>query len=349
MKTKKIRRQEKILLEPGQVPTVPSVDDHTQPGWLDTDIYIGEWCFNAVDNLWYSRSLSGIIGPFSPIDINSIINALDSKADLIDDKINPEQLPAIAITEFLGEVANQSEMLQLVGQQGDWCIRTDVEKVFILIDTPSSELSSWRPVIYPASPVTSVNSQIGDVILSKASVGLDQVDNTSDANKPVSIAQASALASKADVNHIHNINSLQGIANAMLSSDFTNATNSFQDITGLSVSLEANATYFIMVSLRVQCSTANGSRLAITFPSGASPCLNGFLGNTLTSSKPATLVNTSETSTFAAVANTDMPVLLIGTITTSATPGSLQIRIRSANNGDTTTVYSKSSIRAYKL
>lgn len=47
-----------------------------------------------------------------------------------------------------------------------------------------------------AAPVQSVNGQVGAVSLTKASVGLGNVDNTSDANKPVSTAQAAALAEK---------------------------------------------------------------------------------------------------------------------------------------------------------
>lgn len=46
--------------------------------------------------------------------------------------------------------------------------------------------------------VDSVNGYTGVVVLVKADLGLGNVDNTSDANKPVSIAQAAALALKAD-------------------------------------------------------------------------------------------------------------------------------------------------------
>lgn len=42
--------------------------------------------------------------------------------------------------------------------------------------------------------VSSVNGQIGAVVLTKTDVGLGNVDNTSDANKPVSTAQAAADA-----------------------------------------------------------------------------------------------------------------------------------------------------------
>ncbi len=45
-----------------------------------------------------------------------------------------------------------------------------------------------------SAPVTSVASKTGAVTLAKADVGLANVDNTSDANKPVSTAQAAAIA-----------------------------------------------------------------------------------------------------------------------------------------------------------
>lgn len=46
--------------------------------------------------------------------------------------------------------------------------------------------------------VASVNGKTGVVVLNAADVGLGNVDNTSDANKPVSTAQAAALALKVD-------------------------------------------------------------------------------------------------------------------------------------------------------
>lgn len=49
--------------------------------------------------------------------------------------------------------------------------------------------------------VTSVNSAFGDVVITKSSIGLGNVDNTSDANKPVSTAQASAISTSMS-NHL---------------------------------------------------------------------------------------------------------------------------------------------------
>lgn len=51
---------------------------------------------------------------------------------------------------------------------------------------------------WSAAPVTSVASKTGAVTLVKGDVGLANVDNTSDADKPVSTAQQTALNAKAD-------------------------------------------------------------------------------------------------------------------------------------------------------
>lgn len=56
--------------------------------------------------------------------------------------------------------------------------------------------SSWDYVGGPAGGVTSVNTRTGDVVLTKSDVALGNVDNTSDANKPVSTATQTALDGK---------------------------------------------------------------------------------------------------------------------------------------------------------
>lgn len=53
---------------------------------------------------------------------------------------------------------------------------------------------AWMP-----APVTSVAGKVGTVTLAKADIGLANVDNTSDANKPVSTAQQAALDGKVNV------------------------------------------------------------------------------------------------------------------------------------------------------
>ena len=51
-----------------------------------------------------------------------------------------------------------------------------------------------------AAPVQSVNGMTGSVAITKAGIGLGNVDNTSDASKPVSTLQLAAIAAKVDKN-----------------------------------------------------------------------------------------------------------------------------------------------------
>lgn len=53
-------------------------------------------------------------------------------------------------------------------------------------------------IVPPSAPVTSVNGQTGAVVLTKSDVGLGNVDNTADINKPISTATQTALDAKID-------------------------------------------------------------------------------------------------------------------------------------------------------
>jgi hypothetical protein len=103
----------------------------------------------------------------------SLSAGLASKADLVGGVVPTSQIPAIAISEYLGAVASQSAMLVLSGQRGDWCIRTDSGSAgaWILAGEPSSTLASWVQIPMPAVPVQSVNGQTGTVILGPGDIG----------------------------------------------------------------------------------------------------------------------------------------------------------------------------------
>ena len=96
---------------------------------------------------------------------------LAAKADLVSGVIPSAQIPAIAITEYLGSVASQVAMLALVGDRGDWCLRSDTGTTWVLSDDDSTLLASWIELNYPTAPVTSVNGKTGAVTLSAADVG----------------------------------------------------------------------------------------------------------------------------------------------------------------------------------
>ncbi len=111
-------------------------------------------------------------------DITDAQATLDLKADLVDGVLPTSQLPALAIVEFLGSVDSEEEMLGLTGQQGDWCIRTDLQLAFFLIADDASALESWQQITTPGSPVLSVNSQTGDIVLGHADVGAAAASHT---------------------------------------------------------------------------------------------------------------------------------------------------------------------------
>lgn len=134
-------------------------------------------------------------------------------------KIPSTYLPAIAITDTF-VVVSQVAMLALVAETGDVAVRTDLNKTFILKGTNPAVLGDWQELLTPTDAVTSVNGFTGVVVLTKSDVGLGNVDNTSDANKPVSTAQATALAGKANTVHTH------------VSTDITNFDEAAQDAMG---------------------------------------------------------------------------------------------------------------------
>jgi hypothetical protein len=95
------------------------------------------------------------------------------KADLVGGVIPSSQIPAIAISDYLGAVGSQAAMLALTGQRGDWCLRTDSGAVgqWILSGDNAALLANWVQITVPAAPVQSVNGQVGIVVLGPGDVG----------------------------------------------------------------------------------------------------------------------------------------------------------------------------------
>lgn len=79
-------------------------------------------------------------------------------------KLNESVLPALAITDTF-EVDSQAAMLELEAQKGDVAVRSDVNKSFILKQTPASTLANWVELRTPTDTVLSVNSKTGAVVL----------------------------------------------------------------------------------------------------------------------------------------------------------------------------------------
>jgi hypothetical protein len=71
--------------------------------------------------------------------------------------------------------------------------------VYLALDTKKIyKWSSGAYLLISPSEVTSVNTEVGEVVLDKADIGLGNVDNTSDADKPISDDTQDALDAKQD-------------------------------------------------------------------------------------------------------------------------------------------------------
>lgn len=80
------------------------------------------------------------------------------------------------------------------GEAGDYAIVNATDTLWIW-DADKEGGAGWKDGAGKGS-VISVNNMTGEVILTKSNIGLGNVDNTSDANKPVSTAQQNALNAK---------------------------------------------------------------------------------------------------------------------------------------------------------
>ena len=90
---------------------------------------------------------------------------------------------------FAVDMATQSELDTVAAAVAAHAIAADPHTQY----TTAAEAAA-------AAPVQSVAGKTGAVTLAKADVGLSNVDNTSDANKPVSTAQAAAIATATAIN-----------------------------------------------------------------------------------------------------------------------------------------------------
>ena len=115
----------------------------------------------------------------------SAVGAVNGVASLVSGKVPWDQIPAISFTS-VSVVSSELAMRALNTVVGSIAIRTDVNKNYVLSQPDASILSNWVELLTPAPPVQTVNGKVGNVLLTKTDLILNNVDNTSDLNKPVS-------------------------------------------------------------------------------------------------------------------------------------------------------------------
>jgi hypothetical protein len=73
-------------------------------------------------------------------------------------KLPVAQLPNLAVIDFLGTVANQTAMLALSGEKGDWCARSDTSTVYVITGSDPTQIGSWTALSYPTGTGGTVTS-----------------------------------------------------------------------------------------------------------------------------------------------------------------------------------------------
>lgn len=85
-------------------------------------------------------------------------------------KIDDTLIPPLAITDVY-ESASEAAMLALSNANvGDVCIRSDLNKCYILASLPYSTLANWKELKTPANAVLSVNGQTGAITLTTSNI-----------------------------------------------------------------------------------------------------------------------------------------------------------------------------------
>jgi hypothetical protein len=145
--------------------------------------------------------------------INNLITILQSKADLVNGKLSQSQTNDLSITDTFIVSILEDVLTLSNAHKGDVAIVTTPPSTYILSENDYSIAENWRPLKTPTDLVLSVNGQVGTVLLDKTSIGLGNVENSSDADKPVSTLQAQAFALKIDKDFsgyaVRNFSSLQ--------------------------------------------------------------------------------------------------------------------------------------------
>ena len=119
-------------------------------------------------------------------------------------KVPKEDLPDLGIAPL--PVKSEAEMLNLPAVVGNMAIRTDLGKTFVLMEEPASTLENWLELV-TTSDVQSVNGKTGNVQLTKADVGLGNVNNTADSDKPEATTSVRGLMPAADKAKLNNATS----------------------------------------------------------------------------------------------------------------------------------------------
>jgi hypothetical protein len=193
--------------------------------------------YSLTDNIILNKTDIGLDQVDNTSDLNKpvsfpVVQLLDTKEDLVNKNSadgyagldNNGKIPLYLMPPIIGSSllylgtwnaqTNTPQILNGVGTNGNY-YKVSVAGTTSIDGTNTWNIGDW--IIYNGSIwervinndlVSSVNSKVGNVILTKTDLGLSNVDNTSDLNKPISNAVNNVLSNKIDKLISFNVNNL---------------------------------------------------------------------------------------------------------------------------------------------
>lgn len=168
-----------------------------------SELTLGEVAINTADGIIYTKKNDGSVVAVGVSESGSSLvqsvagrigNVLLTKSDVglnnIDNTSDANK--PVSIAQAAADTAIQNTAAQDATTKSDATKAYSIQRGNHTGTQSSSTISDFSSAVSTASPVKSVASKTGIVTLTKQDVGLSNVDNTSDNNKPVSTAQASA-------------------------------------------------------------------------------------------------------------------------------------------------------------
>ncbi|MCH9717755.1 MAG: hypothetical protein K0U52_11830, partial [Gammaproteobacteria bacterium] len=218
-------------------------------------------------------------------------DAIDGYAGLDSSgKINPSQLPALAITDTF-VVNSEAAMLALTVEVGDVAVRTDLNKTYILKVTGATVLANWQELLTPTDAVTSVFGRNGVVTAQNNDYTWAQINKTTSSLADITTRNFS------DLQNIPTTLSGYGITNAYTKTEtdgkyLLNTTDTFTGTLTL-VSLDPNTDLIFTDSSGSGTFKYNGA--SDLFTAAANLDIGGSLDvtGTVTADTTITVVGTS--------------------------------------------------------
>lgn len=165
-------------------------------------------------------------------------------------------------------------------------------------------LAGKEPTLVTGTPAQYFRGDKSLATLDKASVGLAAVDNTSDANKPLSTATVTALSGKANAVHTHAQTDITGLTVDLASKQAALVSGvTIKTVNGTSLLGAGNitiATGAAPSGLQTFGYNANGDIISVTGPSGATKTISYVNGQPTQIVKVANGVTTTTTLTYGA-------------------------------------------------